>query len=54
MQAFVNLLQTVDSVEATVSVKGKNTVVLVRCIVEVPFEANIGNLLRTQPIIFQQ
>ena len=44
IQAFVNLPQTPDSVEATVNVKGKNRVVPAGCIVEVPCEANIGNL----------
>ena len=39
-QAFVNLLQTPDSAEATVKVKGKNTVVPAGCIVEVPCKAN--------------
>ena len=34
IQASVNLLQTRDSLEATVKVKGKNTVVLAGCIVE--------------------
>ena len=54
IQAFVNLLQTPDSVEATVKVKGKNTVVPAGCIVEIPCKANIGNLSQTQPMIFQQ
>ena len=54
IQAFVNLLQTPDSVEAMVKVPGKNTVVPAGCIVEVPCKANIGNLSKTQPIIFQQ
>ena len=49
-QAFVNLLQTPDSVEATVKVKGKNTVVPAGCIVEVSCKANIGNLSQTQPM----
>ena len=44
IRAFVNLLQTPDSVEATIKVKGKNTVVPAGCIVEVPCKANIGNL----------
>ena len=46
-QAFVNLLQTADSVEATIKVKGKNTVVSVYCIVEASCKTNIGNLLQT-------
>ena len=54
IQAFVNLLQMPDSVEATVKVKGKNTVVPAGCIVEVPYKANIGKLSQTQPMIFQQ
>ena len=54
IQAFVNVLQTPDSVEVTVKVKGKNTVVPAGCIVEVPCNANIGNLSQTQTIIFQQ
>ena len=54
IQAFVNLLQSPDSVEATVKVKGNNTVVPAGCIVEVPCKANIGNLSQTQPMIFQQ
>ena len=54
IQASVNLLQTPDSLEATVKVKGKNTVVLAGCIVEEPCKANIGNLLQTQPMISQQ
>ena len=54
MQALVNLLQTPDSEEATVKVKGKNTVVPAGCIVEVPCKGNIGNLSQTQPMIFQQ
>ena len=53
IQAFVNLLQTPDSVEATVNVKGKNTVVPASCVVEAPYKANIGNLSQTQPMIFQ-
>ena len=44
-----------DSEEATVKVKGKNTVVVPEgCIVEEPCKANIGNLSQTQPMIFQQ
>ena len=54
IQAFVNLLQTSGSLEATVKVKGKNTVVPAGCIVEVPCKGNIGNLSQTQPMIFQQ
>ena len=54
IRAFVNLLQTPDSVEATIKVKGKNTVVPAGCIVEVPCKANIGNLWQTQPMTFQQ
>ena len=54
IQAFFNLLQTADSVEATAEVKGKNTVVPAGCIAEVPCKANIGNLSQTQPMIFQQ
>ena len=54
IQEFVNLLQTPDSLEATVKVKGMNTVVPAGCIVEVPCKANIGNLSQTQPMIFQQ
>ena len=54
IQASVNLLQTPDSLEATVKVKGKNTVVLAGCIFEGPCKANIGNLLQTQPMFFQQ
>ena len=54
IQAFVNLLQMPDSVEATVKVKGKNIIVPAGCIVEVPCKANIGNLSQTQPIIFHQ
>ena len=52
--AFVNLLQTPDSVRATVKVKLKNTVVPAGCIVDVPCKANIENLPQTQPMIFQQ
>ena len=52
IQAFVNLLQTSGSLEATVKVKGKNTVVPAGCIVEVPSKANTGNLLQRQSIIF--
>ena len=51
---FVTLLQTPDSVEATVKVKLKNTVVPAGCIVEVLCKANIGNLSQTQPMIFEQ
>ena len=54
IQAFVNLLQKPDSIEATVKVKGQNTVVPAGCIVEVPSKANIGNFWQTQPMIFQQ
>ena len=54
IQAFVNLLQTADSVEATVKVKGKNTVVPAGCVVGVPYKANIGNFSQTQPMIVQQ
>ena len=54
IHAFANLLQIPDSVEATVKVKGKNTVVPVGSIVEVPCKANIGNLSQTQPMIFEQ
>ena len=54
IQAFVSLLQTPDSVRATVKVKVKNTVVPAGCIVDVPCKANIGNLPQTQPMIFQQ
>ena len=54
IQAFVNLLQMLDSVEATVKVKGKNRIVPAGCIVEVTYNANIGNLSQTQPMIFQQ
>ena len=54
IQAFVNLLQTPDSVEATVIVKVKNLVVPADCTVEVPWKANIGKLSQTQPTIFQQ
>ena len=52
--AFVNLLQKPDSIEATVKVKGQNTVVPAGCIVEVPSKANILNFWQTQPMIFQQ
>ena len=52
--AFVNLLQTSDSVRATVKVKLKNTVDPAGCIVDVPCKANIENLPQTQPMIFQQ
>ena len=52
--AFVNLLQTPDSVRATVKVKLKNAVVPAGCIVDVPCKANIENLPQTQPMIFQQ
>ena len=52
IQAFVNLLQTLGSLEATVKVKGKNTVVPAGCIVEVPSKANTGNLLQRQSMIF--
>ena len=51
IQAFVNLLQTTDSAEATVKVKRKNTVVPADCIVEVPSKASLS---QTQPMIFQQ
>ena len=45
IQAFVNLLEMPDSEEATVKVKGKNTVVVPEgCTVEEPCKANIGNL----------
>ena len=54
IQAFVNLLQTPDSVETTVKVKGKNTVASAGCIVKVICKANIGDLSQTQPMIFQQ
>ena len=54
IQAFVNLLQTPDSVEATVIFKVKNLVVPADCTVEVPWKANIGKLSQTQPTIFQQ
>ena len=54
IQAFVNLLQTPDSVEATVIVKVKNLVVPADCTVEVPWKAHIGKLSQTQPTIFQQ
>ena len=54
IQAFANPLQTSDSLEATVKVKGKNKVVPAGCIVEVPCKANIGNFSQTQPVIFQQ
>ena len=54
IKALVNLLQTPDSVEATVKVKGNNAVVLAGCIAEVPCKANIGNLSQTQPMVFQQ
>ena len=54
VQAFANLPQTLDSVETTVKVKGKNIVVPAGCIVEVPCKANIGNLSQTQAMIFQQ
>ena len=55
IQAFVNLLEMPDSEEATVKVKGKNTVVAPEgCTVEEPCKANIGNLSQTQPMIFQQ
>ena len=54
IQVFLNLLQTLDSVEATVKVKGRNTVVPAGYIVEVPCKANIGNLSQAQPMIFQQ
>ena len=54
IQAFVNLLQTPDSAEAAVKVKGKNTVVSAGCVVEVPWKANIGNLSQTQSMISQQ
>ena len=53
IQAFVNLLQTPDSVEAPVKVKGKNTVLPAGCVVEAPYKANIGNLSQIQPMIFQ-
>ena len=52
IQAFANLLQMADSVEATVNVKGKHTVVPLGCIAEVPCKANIGNF--SQTMIFQQ
>ena len=54
IQAFVSLLQTKNSIEATVEVKGKNTVFPAGCIVDVTCKANIGNLSQTQPMIFQQ
>ena len=54
IQAFFNLLQKPDSAEATVKVKGKNTIVPAGCIVEVTCKANVGNLSQTQPMIFQQ
>ena len=41
-----------DSLEATVKVKEKNTVVPAGCIVELPCKANIGNISQTQPMIF--
>ena len=52
-QAFVNLLQTGDSVGAAVKVKGKNSCCS-RFIVEALCKANIGNLLQTQRMVFQQ
>ena len=52
--SFVNLLQMPDSVEATVTVKGKNTAVPADCIVEALCRVNIGNLSQTQPMFFQQ
>ena len=55
MKAFVNLLQMPNSVKATVKIKGKNTVVLAGCIVEVPGEANnIVKLSQIQHMILQQ
>ena len=54
IQAFANLLQMADSVEATVKVKGKHTVVPLGCIVEVPCKVNIGKFSQTQTMIFQQ
>ena len=54
IQEFVNLPQTPDSLEATVKVKGMNTVVPAGYIVEVPCKTNIGNISQTQPMIFQQ
>ena len=54
IKALVNLLQTPDSVEVTVKVKGNNAVVPAGCIAEVPCKANIGNLSQTQPMVFQQ
>ena len=43
-----------DSVEATVKVEGKMTILPACCIVEVPCKGNIGNLSQTQPMIFKQ
>ena len=54
IQAFFNLLQKPHSVEATVKVKGKNTIVPAGCIVEITCKTNVGNLSQTQLMIFQQ
>ena len=44
-----------NSIEATVKIKGKNTVALAGCIVEVPREANdIGKFSQIQHMILQQ
>ena len=39
IEAFLNLLQTADSVEATVRAKGRHTLVPAGCIVHVPCKA---------------
>ena len=49
-QAFFNLLQTPDLVEAIVKVKGKNTVAPAGFVVKVPCKSNIGNLSQTQEL----
>ena len=49
-QAFFNLLQTPDLVEAIVKVTGKNTVAPAGFVVKVPCKSNIGNLSQTQEL----